>query len=468
MNFHVLTLFPEMIVSGLSTSITGKAMEKGAISVNAVDIRDFSVDKHKKVDDYPYGGGAGLLMQAQPVCDAHKSVTAHISTDKPVRTIYLTPQGKTFNQRMAEEFAKESELIFLCGHYEGIDERALEEVVTDYVSLGDFVLTGGELAAMVMIDAIARLVPGVLHNDTSAVDESFSGYLLEYPQYTRPESYNGKKVPAELLTGNHKIIRKWRKEQAEIRTKERRPDLYKIYEEMLNCSKQLMKNKLHHMDMLQLIERGQAKLLYRDHKGILLYDRISKTCMMTVSTKEDAERILSEVFDKGQFPLEEVALFLSHQEFVNEIIVEKYGFSLISGCTQWVYTRKEALPTSKMDFRRLDESHLSFVAEHYTTLDEETLAERFSKGAMYGIFDEDKLCGFIGEHQEGSIGMLYVLPEYRGKGIGENLEKEMINQTLKNGLIPFGQVYDGNDKSLKMQEKLGLYPAKEKVWWFEK
>ena len=321
---------------------------------------------------------------------------------------------------------------------------------------------------MVMIDAIARLVPGVLHNDTSAVDESFSGYLLEYPQYTRPESYNGKKVPAELLTGNHKIIRQWRKEQAEIRTKERRPDLYKIYEEMLSCSKQLMKNKLHHMDMLQLIERGQAKLLYRDHKGILLYDRISKTCMLTVSTKEDADRILSEVFDKGQISLEEVALFLSHQEFVNEIIIQKYGFSLISGCTQWVYTRKEALPVSKMDFRRLDETYLPIVAAHYDAIGEDALLERFSKGAIYGILDEDKLCGFIGEHQEGSIGMLYVLPEYRGKGIGENLEREMINLTLRNGFIPYGQVYDGNDKSLKMQEKLGLYPAKEQVWWFEK
>ena len=177
MNFHILTLFPDMVEQGLKTSILGRAVEAGHISLEAVNIRDYTLDKHKKVDDYPYGGGAGMLMQAQPVFDAYKAVEQRIST-KP-RVIFLTPQGKTFNQEMAEEFAKEEDLIFLCGHYEGIDERVLEEIVTDEVSIGDYVLTGGELASMVMIDAVARLVPGVLNNDESAHTESFHNDLLE-------------------------------------------------------------------------------------------------------------------------------------------------------------------------------------------------------------------------------------------------------------------------------------------------
>ena len=168
MNFHILTLFPEMVENGLNTSITGRAIESGAIAINAVNIRDFSKNKHKKVDDTPSGGGAGLLMQAQPVYDAYESVASRIPADHKKRIIYVTPQGLPFHQEMAERFAKSDDLIFICGHYEGIDERVLEEVVTDYVSIGDYVLTGGELAAMVMIDAISRLVPGVLHNSVSA------------------------------------------------------------------------------------------------------------------------------------------------------------------------------------------------------------------------------------------------------------------------------------------------------------
>jgi len=225
MKFHVLTLFPEMIEQGLNTSITGRAQKSGLISVNPVNIRDYTIEKHKKVDDYPYGGGAGMLMQAQPVYDAYLSLLEEETKRKP-RVIYLTPQGPTFTQEMAKDFAKEEELVFLCGHYEGIDERVLEEIVTDYVSIGDYVLTGGELPAMVMIDAIARLVPGVLNNDVSAEFESFQDNLLEYPQYSRPEVWNGKRVPEILLSGHHANIEKWRLEQSIQRTKERRPDLY--------------------------------------------------------------------------------------------------------------------------------------------------------------------------------------------------------------------------------------------------
>ena len=223
MNFHILTLFPEMVMDGLSASIIGRAQSKGLLSVEAINIRDFAENKHNRVDDYTYGGGAGMLMQAGPVYGAYQSVVEKAQS-KP-RVIYLSPQGQTFSQSMAEEFAKEEELIFLCGHYEGIDERVLEEIVTDYVSIGDYVLTGGELPAMVMIDAISRLIPGVLHNDVSAEFESFQDNLLEYPQYTRPEEWHGKKVPEILLSGHHANVEKWRREQSIIRTAQRRPDL---------------------------------------------------------------------------------------------------------------------------------------------------------------------------------------------------------------------------------------------------
>ena len=225
MNFHILTLFPDMVIQGLSTSIIGRAKDRGLLSIEAVNIRDYTLERHKKVDDYPYGGGAGMLMQAQPVYDAWKSVVDRIGY-KP-RTVYLTLQGPTFTQPMAKDLAQEKDLILLCGHYEGIDERVLEEIVTDYVSIGDYVLTGGELPAMVMVDAISRMVPGVLTNDESGSTESFEGNLLEYPQYSRPEEWMGKKVPSILLSGDHKKVDEWRREQAILRTIERRPDLLK-------------------------------------------------------------------------------------------------------------------------------------------------------------------------------------------------------------------------------------------------
>jgi tRNA (guanine37-N1)-methyltransferase len=239
MHFHVLTLFPDMIEQGLNTSIIGRALDKELISLQTTDIRDFSENKHKRVDDYPYGGGAGLVMAAGPVYQAYKQVETQINmrelqkeTDesanvksKAPRVIYLTPQGQVFSQNKAEELAKENDLIFLCGHYEGIDERVLEMIVTDYISIGDYVLTGGELPTMVMIDAISRLVPGVLNNDVSAEFESLQDNLLEYPQYTRPEIFMEKAVPNVLLSGHHAKVELWRKEQSIIRTANNRPDL---------------------------------------------------------------------------------------------------------------------------------------------------------------------------------------------------------------------------------------------------
>ena len=236
MNIHIMTLFPEMVMGGLNTSITGRAISKGILSIEAVNIRDYAFNKHNSVDDYPYGGGAGMLMQAEPVYQCYQAIVDKIQTQsgendepsaekKKPRVLYMSPQGRTFTQGMAEELAQEEELIFLCGHYEGIDERVLEEIVTDYVSIGDYVLTGGELPAMVMVDAVSRMVPGVLHNDVSAEFESFQDNLLEYPQYSRPETWHEKQVPPVLLSGHHANIEKWRREQSVIRTAKNRPDL---------------------------------------------------------------------------------------------------------------------------------------------------------------------------------------------------------------------------------------------------
>lgn len=227
MRFHILTLFPEMVYDCLNTSIIGRAIARGNIELDTVNIRDFAVNKHKKVDDYPYGGGAGMVMQAEPVYLSYKHVEDKVMklTDKKPKVLYMTPQGKVFNQRMAEQLAKEEDIVFLCGHYEGIDERVLEMIVDENVSIGDYVLTGGELPAMVMVDTISRLVEGVLNNSDSAKYESFSDNRLEYPQYTRPEEFMGRKVPEVLLSGDHKKVAQWYEEEALKRTRERRPDL---------------------------------------------------------------------------------------------------------------------------------------------------------------------------------------------------------------------------------------------------
>ena len=250
MNFYILTLFPEMVMNGLSTSITGRAIESGKLHIEAINIRDYTQDKHNHVDDYPYGGGAGMVMQAQPVYDAYTALVEKLGRKPWV--IYMTPQGRTFNQGIAQELSEKEDIVLLCGHYEGIDERVLEMIVDDYMSIGDFVLTGGELPAMAIVDAVSRLVPGVLNNEDSAEIETFYNNLLEYPQYTRPPEFMGKKVPDVLLkersitvksliawlliylsrsklSGNHKLINEWRLEQSITRTKEHRPDMYEKY-----------------------------------------------------------------------------------------------------------------------------------------------------------------------------------------------------------------------------------------------
>ena len=262
MNFYIMTLFPEMVMDGLNTSIIGRAVNKGLLSIEALNIRDYAFNKHHSVDDYPYGGGAGMLMQAEPVYQCYDALARQITErkakateeklasgekkemsgeQKRTRVIYLSPQGKTFNQSMAEEFAQEEDLVFLCGHYEGVDERVLEEIVTDYVSIGDYVLTGGELPAMVMVDAISRMVPGVLTNEESGSTESLEGGLLEYPQYSRPASWNGKEVPEVLLSGDHKKVEAWRHEQSVLRTLRNRPELLEDAELSRTDVKQILK-----------------------------------------------------------------------------------------------------------------------------------------------------------------------------------------------------------------------------------
>lgn len=474
MEFYVLTLFPDMILQGLNTSVIGKAAEKGILSIDAINIRDYTLDKHKKVDDYPYGGGAGMLMQAQPVYDAWKSLADRLG--KRPRTVYVTPQGRPFNQELARELSESQELVFLCGHYEGIDERALEEIVTDYVSIGDYVLTGGELASMVMIDAVSRFVSGVLNNEESAETESFHNHLLEHPQYSRPVEWHGKKVPDVLMSGNQKKIREWRMEESIRRTKERRPDLFEKYQKLQQCKLFLQKKKLLHTDMTELIERGQAELVLAEQNCICLRDIRSGAFFFTAEEQKTGKECL-EIIKKRYPEMENLVL---HQDFMRETAQELFEFQKVLKCRQAVYTRKEKLPitglyrldgvqTNQMpEIRRLDFHYFEEVSKNYQGItSEEYIKNRLKKGAMYGAFLKEKLVGFIGVHEEGSIGMLEVFPEYRRRKIGKALETYMINQQLEQGYTPFGQIVEGNNASMLLQESLGLCFAKTEVYWLE-
>lgn len=215
MRFDILTLFPEMIEAALGESIIGRAREKGLIEINCVQIRDFTHDRHRQVDDYPYGGGTGMIMQAEPIFEAYGSIAGKL--DYKPETIYLSPQGRTFRQSTAKRLCKKKHIVLLCGHYEGVDQRVLDEIVDSEISIGDFVLTGGEIAAMTVVDAVSRLVPGVLKGEESFSEESHYNGLLEYPQYTRPEEWRGRRVPSVLLSGHHKNICAWKREMS-VRT----------------------------------------------------------------------------------------------------------------------------------------------------------------------------------------------------------------------------------------------------------
>ena len=461
-------------MSGLSESITGRALKQNKISIEAINIRDFSKNKHKKVDDYTYGGGAGMLMQAQPVFDAWTSA----SKGKAVRTVYMTPQGAVFNQKMAQDFAKEEELIILCGHYEGIDERVLEEVVTDYVSIGDYVLTGGELAAMVFIDAVARLVPGVLHNEVSAETESFHGNLLEYPQYSRPKEWHDKSVPTVLMSGNQKEISKWRLTQSVIRTKERRPDLFEKYEKLQKCKEILMRDKLLNIDMIEFINRGTADLVHFDENEILIRDTTSGAYFHSLTNLDMAEEsclIKSELCNA-----KELNCLIIHQESMVPLIEVELGMHVSSACRQYVYTRREKLPVkglyrpdgkpmeSGLVIKPLTEEYTDFVVNAYSSVGgDKYVRRRINGGNLVGAFVNDKIVGFAGLHEEGSLGMIYIVPSSRNRKIGLALETYLINAEIEKGNIPFVQVKLGNDIAQAMQEKLGLFGSKAMVFWME-
>lgn len=470
MHYHILTLFPEMVEHALGTSILGRAAGKGTISMEAVNIRDFTEDRHRKVDDYPYGGGAGMLMQAQPVYDAWKDVCRRIEErtgeKRNPRVIFLTPQGRTFSQRMAGELAREEDLIFLCGHYEGIDERVLTEIVTDEVSIGDYVLTGGELAAMVMIDAISRLVPGVLKNEESAEFESFHDNLLEYPQYTRPEVWNGMSVPPVLLSGDHKKVDQWRLALSEERTREKRPDLYEKYARKGKALAYLDRDRLGHMDMTEAIRRGQARILGGDENGVLIYEKASRSYMISASDPDMGERLLSLIPRESQ-----ELCFAVHQPFLRESIARRFGKIRVSECRQAVYTRKRP-PEGKLPDNAvilpIGEEWLEQVYrvyhDHHTR---EYLLERIRSGALFGIFSKDsrKLWAFGGFHAEGSMGMLYVWEEYRRQGLGQALEAYLIRLLLEKRYTPFCQIFIENESSAALQKKLGLKLAPGRLFW---
>lgn len=236
MNFHILTLFPEMFDGVLHSSMLGRAEEKGILKFNLINIRDFSGNKHNRVDDAPYGGGRGMVMQAPPVYDAYESIASHFG-GKPY-VIYMSPKGKVFNQQKAIELSQKENLVLLCGHYEGIDQRVLDEIVDEEISIGDYVLTGGEIPAMTVIDSVSRMIDGVLSNEDSFTDESHYDGLLEYPHYTRPPEFHGQKVPEILLSGDHAKIAAWRRRESLLITKAKRPDMYEknadVYETELN------------------------------------------------------------------------------------------------------------------------------------------------------------------------------------------------------------------------------------------
>lgn len=558
MKFHVLTLFPEMVRQGLETSIIGRAVERGLIRLNTVNIRDFTLEKHGRVDDYPYGGGAGMLMQAQPVFDAWKSVCGSsdggagdksadgdkagsggnaVAGDKAVagestaagdktgpggsavagesiaaesggtaaaradggrrlRTIYVTPQGEPFTQKKAREFAGEEELVILCGHYEGIDERVLEEVVTDYISIGDYVLTGGELAAMVIVDAVGRLVPGVLGNEISAEAESFHGDLLEYPQYSRPEVWHGKKVPEVLLSGDHAKVDCWRLEKAKERTASMRPDLYQKYEERQALIKVLSKDKRNQIHIMESLAAGRGEILYRKEREALVCDRDAKICMLSVrggsgrpeapqSEETESDGVVGgrpEAPQSGEtesgrraggrlnallsaVPEETEWLAVPEGRLAEEL--EQGGFGIWGKYSQYLYTARQTLPVHYRDIRRLGIVELDYVSGHLRRLDiaecplgdgafpgqaaensayngessrqeaEIYLQERIRAGAMYGAFADGRQIGFAGIHRGGGMGLLYVEKEYRRQGIGKALLSYMINRTLEQGRVPY-------------------------------
>ncbi|MBQ9491668.1 MAG: tRNA (guanosine(37)-N1)-methyltransferase TrmD [Firmicutes bacterium] len=337
LNFHVMSLFCEMIKNALSYSIINRALKNKIININLIDIRDFSNDKNKRVDDYIYGGGCGMLIKAQPVYDAYKSIKNKVKKDCPV--IYLSPQGKIFDQEFAHKLKNESDIILLCGHYEGIDRRVINKIVTHEISIGDYILTGGEIPAIVLIDCIARLVPGVLGNIDSNKDESFENNLLECDHYTRPEIFMDKKVPDVLLSGNHKKIKLWREKQAFIKTFVVRPDL------LLKSKKKFMEENK--MDMIfsrrsirkyknQEISDEQLELLLR--AGMAAPSAMNSQNWEFIIIKNREHLIELSKLNPYHQMLKDAALAIVVCGDLNKILGEEYWIQNCSAATQNILT----------------------------------------------------------------------------------------------------------------------------------
>ena len=476
MNFHVLTLFPEMIRQGSGTSITGRAIKNGIIGLNTVNIRDFSEDKHRRVDDYTYGGGAGMLMQPQPVYEAWKSVRDTLRQAHRVRTIYVTPQGQTFTQTLAEELAGADDLIFLCGHYEGIDERVLEETVTDYISIGDYVLTGGELAAMVMIDAIARLVPGVLHNDVSADTESFHGNLLEYPQYTRPELWHGKQVPQELLTGDPKDVAAWRMEQSRQRTRQRRPDLYEKYEEANRTRGLLLSEKITNADMISQIDQGHYQILSAENGRILLKNPLTGSLYYSDFIKtEDAKSRKQYTWEENLTWIKEKCYAFSKED---DKLYYRSAFGRPSdkeAFVLYVLTRREKLPVTGLyrpdgkptrdgikillaDSRAENAQSVLEMLSRFG-LDETEAIDLLKREKVHALYRENKLAGVIARSVEGNITGLSMAPE-EDRIYATALLTCACNTLLEEGKRPYIYVKEEDVETAALCRELGMYPSK--------
>ncbi|MBP5197661.1 MAG: tRNA (guanosine(37)-N1)-methyltransferase TrmD [Lachnospiraceae bacterium] len=414
MNFSVLTLFPQMIEDVVNTSIIGRAKKNNLINVNAINIRDFSDDKHGKVDDYTYGGGAGMLIQAEPVFKAFN----HASNGKKVRTVYVTPQGKPFCQDMAKDFAKEDDLVIICGHYEGIDERVLEEVVTDYVSVGDFVLTGGELAALIIIDATSRFISGVLSNDASSETESFHMDLLEYPQYTRPEEWHGKKVPEVLLTGNHKDVEAWRLEKSIEKTKAVRPDLYKNYEDRIRMIDKLSKKKRNNIFAIESLKSGRGKVVFENDDLVIIEE--GKGNFLEVSFKEDifkdAENLRHELY--GTVLKKGAVRFYTADPNLKDLIERENIFRNFRSYRMFCYTVRENLKCKADSFDN----------------------EKYDFESIHGILIKTDLT------DENIHGFSFLVNKYKENG------------------IPF--VFCTGDENASVLKKLGFYEADREIFVF--
>ena len=459
MRIDIMTLFPDAVDAMMNASIIGRAQERGFVTIRTHQIREFTTNRQMQVDDYPYGGGRGAVMQADPLYRCWQHICDEAG--QRVHTIYMSPCGRTFDQQVARELkAAYDRLILVCGHYEGVDERFLEECVDEELSLGDFVLTGGEIPAMAVADCLCRMVPGVLPEESCYTEESHWDGLLEYPQYSRPEEWRGKKVPEVLLSGNHKKINAWRLEQSERRTEERRPDLYAKYQEKQKVIKKLSAKKRIFIHMMETLSRGLGEVLYAEGKNVLIYLPEIGNAMLNAEDEEHLEKMLP-LIPKAVSEHSIVTVTDRWNERVSEIL--GYHGSML--CSQACYTRGEPLPVRHKDIRQLTVEEVPYVAEHYHLGDEIYVRERIAAGDVFGIYIEGKLCGFIGCHNDGSMGMLYVEDAYRRQGLAASLEGYLINKQREQGMIPYAHIVNGNEASIQLQERLGLNLSDPTIWW---